>query len=96
MTGLIPRRGDVVHILRGASRLFADSEIRRFRVWTAEVGQESGWCWLTGWDIDADPQDLVTYHLRVAGLIFRPGDQWGKEDPHHPTLGNSSTLSTGG
>ena len=80
MTGVIPRRGDVVHILRGASRLFADREIRRFRVWRAEsVLGQSGWCELTGWDLDADPQSLITYDLLVIRLIFRPGDQWWKE-----------------
>ncbi|WP_263975124.1 hypothetical protein [Actinocatenispora comari] len=35
MTGMIPRRGDVVHILQG-SRLCADREIRRFRVRRAD------------------------------------------------------------
>jgi hypothetical protein len=84
MTGVIPRRGDVVHILQGSSRLFADSEIRRFRVWRAEPLPGHGWCELTGWDLDADPQHLVTYDLLVSGLIFRPGDQWGKEAVPHP------------
>ncbi|WP_203965193.1 hypothetical protein [Actinocatenispora thailandica] len=76
MTGVIPRRGDVVHILRGASVRFADAEVRRFRVWASAPAAPSGWCRLTGWDLDADPQDLVTHHLLVAGLVFRPGDQW--------------------
>ncbi|BCJ32533.1 hypothetical protein Athai_00360 [Actinocatenispora thailandica] len=77
MTGVIPRPGDVVHILQGASWLFADREIRRFRVWRAEaLPGQSGWCELTGWDLDANPQTLITYDLLVAGLIIRPGDQW--------------------
>lgn len=77
MTGLIPRHGDVVHILQGASRLFTDREIRRFRVWRADpLPGQSGWCELTGWDLDANPQTLITYDLLFAALIFRPGDQW--------------------
>jgi hypothetical protein len=77
MTGMVPHPGDVVHILQGASRLFADREIRQFRVWRAHpIPGRSGWCELTGCDIDAAPKTMVSYHDLVTALILRPGDQW--------------------
>jgi hypothetical protein len=81
ITGMVPRRGDIVCITDRAAKRFAEAPVARFRVlrsWT--LPDCDGWCRIRGWDLDTDPQEMVTHDLLVNGLIIiAPGTGWHEQ-----------------
>ncbi|MDG4828204.1 hypothetical protein O7627_02655 [Solwaraspora sp. WMMD1047] len=68
---MVPKPGDVLLIDGRASVQFAGDRALRLRViWVCERPTYRGWCWVTGYCLDADgnASERREVFVRVAGL----------------------------